>query len=50
MVWFGKLNDPIFVTPDASPAISVFSHEDVKDGFQMRLQLAYLVLLPLTNL
>jgi hypothetical protein len=37
------------VTPDAGPAISILSHEDVEGGFRMRLQLASLVLLPSIN-
>jgi hypothetical protein len=49
MVWFGKLDDSIFVTPDASLAISVFSHEDIEGGFWMRSWIASLVLLPLAN-
>jgi hypothetical protein len=45
----GKLDGPVFVTPDADLAISVFSHEDVEGGFWMRSWLAFLVLLPLDN-
>jgi hypothetical protein len=42
----GKPDGPVFVTPDAGPVISVFSHEDVEGGFQMKSRLASLVLLP----
>jgi hypothetical protein len=37
MVRFGKLDGPVFMTPNAGLAISVFSHEDVKCGFWMRM-------------
>jgi hypothetical protein len=45
----GKLDGPVFVTPDAGLAISVFSHEDVECDFWMRSWLASLVLLPSAN-
>jgi hypothetical protein len=49
MVRFGKSDNSVFVSPDVSPAISVFSHEDVEGGFWMRSRLASLVLLPSAN-
>jgi hypothetical protein len=44
-----KPDGPVFVTPDAGPAISRLSHDDVEGGFQMRSWLASLVLLPSAN-
>jgi hypothetical protein len=49
MVWFGKLDGPVFVTPDADLAISIFSHEDVECGFWTRSWLTSLILLPSAN-
>jgi hypothetical protein len=49
IVWFGKLDDPVFTTPETGLAISVFSHEDVEGGFWMRSWFASLVLLPSAN-
>jgi hypothetical protein len=49
MVRFGKLDSPVFMTPDAGLTISVFIHEDVEGDFWMRSCLASLVLLPSAN-
>jgi hypothetical protein len=49
MVQFGKPDGLIFMTPDASLAISVFSHEDVEGDFWARSWLASLVLLSSAN-
>jgi hypothetical protein len=49
MVWFEKPDDPIFMTPDASLAISVFNQEDVEGESWTRSWLAYLILFPLAN-
>jgi hypothetical protein len=49
MVQFGKPDGLIFMTPDASLAISVFSHEDIKGDFWTRSWLASLVLLSSAN-
>jgi hypothetical protein len=45
----GKPDGPIFMTPNAGLATSVFSHEDVECDFWMRSRVASLVLLPSTN-
>jgi hypothetical protein len=45
----GKPDGPVFVTPDADLAISVFSNEDVDGDFRTRLWLASLVVLPSAN-
>jgi hypothetical protein len=45
----GKLDGPVFTTPDVSPASSIFSHEDVEGGFWTRSRVVSLILLPSAN-
>jgi hypothetical protein len=45
-----KLDGSVFMIPDVTLIISIFSHEDVKGVFWMRSWLASLVLLPSANL
>jgi hypothetical protein len=45
----GKPDGPVFMTLDASLAISVFNHEDVEGDFWTRLWLTFLILLPSAN-
>jgi hypothetical protein len=49
MVRLEKSNGLVFATPDVGPTISVLSHEDVEGGFQTRMWLASLILLPSAN-
>jgi hypothetical protein len=45
----GKSDGLVFVNPDAGPAFSVLSHEDVKGDFRTMSRLASLILLPSVN-
>jgi hypothetical protein len=48
-LWFGISDGPIFAPPDVGPAFLALGHEDVEGGFQMRSQIASLVLLSSAN-
>jgi hypothetical protein len=45
----GKLDGPVFTTPNVGLAVSVFSHEDIECDFSMKSWLASLILLPSAN-
>jgi hypothetical protein len=46
-IWFGILDDLVFMTPDVVLAFLVLGHEDVEGGLWASRRLAPIVLLPL---